>query len=581
MKKKLRVLIVDDSDDDTALSIRGISRGGFEPEFERVETPEAMGAALFSQTWDIIISDYAMPHFSGLAALSVLKESGLDIPFILVSGTIGEDLAVQAMKAGAHDYVMKGNLQRLTSAIERELRDVEVRKAHKQAEEWVKYSAHYDQLTDLPNRNLLYDCLEKTLESAKSASKPFALMLMDLDRFKEINDTVGHQAGDSLLQQVGLRLQGALRKADTVARLGGDEFGVLLPGVDREAAERAAARFLKAFELPFQIGAIALTVQASIGIALFPQYGTDRDSLMRYADVAMYLAKESGSGYALYSPDRDSYSTERLALMADLHRAIDLNQLFLVYQPKLNLQTGAITGMESLARWQHPELGLIPPDRFITPAERTGFIKPLTMWGLQTALTQARTWSKGGSDVPISVNLSARTLHDGSFSDRVKELLENQGIAPEQLELEITESAIMVDPRRALEILRQISAMGVALSIDDFGTGYSSLSYLKKLPVNAVKIDKSFVLTMTADQNDAQIVRSTIDLAHNLGMKVIAEGVETREAWNQLLALGCDEAQGYYMSRPLAAPEMTKWLHKPRQGSKANRMTHSSESLEL
>jgi diguanylate cyclase (GGDEF)-like protein len=383
---------------------------------------------------------------------------------------------------------------------------------------------------------------------------------MDLDRFKEINDTIGHQAGDSLLQQVGLRLQGAVRKGDTIARLGGDEFGVLLPGVDREAATLAAVKFLKAFEVPFLIAEIALNVQPSIGMAFFPQHGCDRHALMRCADIAMYLAKESASGYSIYSLERDSYSTERLALMADLHRAIDGKQLFLVYQPKVNLETGAITGVEALARWQHPKNGLIPPDEFIALAERSGFIKSLTMWGLEAASNQSRAWSAGGIDVPISVNLSARTLHDSSFPDRVEQLLKSHRIAPEQLELEITESVIMVDPARALDILKRLNCMGISLSIDDFGTGYSSLSYLKKLPVNAVKIDKSFVMHMTQDQNDAQIVRSTIDLAHNLGLKVIAEGVESQEVWDRLRALGCDQAQGYYMSRPLRAADLTQWL---------------------
>jgi len=274
----------------------------------------------------------------------------------------------------------------------------------------------------------------------------------------------------------------------------------------------------------------------------------------------MYLAKESGGGYAIYTPERDSYSTERLALMADLHRAIERNQLSLVYQPKLTLESGEITGVEALARWRHPKNGLIPPDQFITLAERSGFIKPLTLWGLEAALTQSRSWSEGGIDVPVSVNLSARTLHDGSFPGRIEELLKNHRIAPEQLELEITESVIMVDPARALDILIRLNDMGISLSIDDFGTGYSSLSYLKKLPVKAVKIDKSFVIQMTHDQNDAQIVRSTIDLAHNLGLKVIAEGVENRQVWDRLLGLGCDEAQGYYMSRPLPAPNLTEWL---------------------
>ena len=582
MNKPLRALIVDDSENDALLLLRGLSRGGFEPEFERVDTPEAMAAALNGKRWDIVISDYAMPNFSGLGALSILKESALDLPFILVSGTIGEDLAVEAMRAGAHDYVMKGNLQRLSTAIERELRDAEVRRAHKRAQDWLKYSAHYDSLTDLPNRNLLYERIDQALGSADSKHKPFSLMLMDLDRFKEINDTIGHQAGDSLLQQVGLRLQGAVRKADTIARLGGDEFGVLLPELDGEGATVAARRFIDALEPPFLIGDIAVNAQASIGIASFPKHGADKHALMRCADVAMYVAKESASGFATYSSDRDSYSPERLSLIADLHRAIDKNQLFFVYQPKVKLESGAITGVEALARWQHPKFGFVPPDQFIPVAERTGFIKSLTMWGLETALSQSRAWIEKGFKIPISVNLSAPTLHDASFPDRMNALLESYNVSAGELELEITESVIMMDPARALDILKRISDLGVTLSIDDFGTGYSSLAYLKKLPVNAVKIDKSFVIHMAEDQNDTQIVKSTIDLAHNLGLKVIAEGVENQEAWDQLLELGCDEAQGYYMSRPLPPVEMTKWLSdSPWAIGKANPLTHANRVLEL
>ena len=560
MSKRLRVLMVEDSENDALLLLRGLSRGGFEPEFERVETSEAMAAALTGRPWDIIISDYAMPHFSGLAALKVLKQSGLDLPFILVSGTIGEDVAVQAMKAGAQDYVMKGNLQRLTTAIERELREVEVRRERKQAEEWLKYLAQYDPLTDLPNRNLLYERLEQALVSHDHESKSVALMLMDLDHFKEINDTMGHQTGDLVLQEAGRRLQGTLRNEDTVARLGGDEFGVLLPGLDEESATLAAGKLVKTLEPPFVIGELTLDVPASIGIAFFPKHGTDKDTLFRRADVAMYLAKQSANSYAIYSPERDSYSPARLALIAELPRAIDKQQLFLAYQPKIDFVTGTIIGVEALSRWQHPKLGLIPPDQFIPMAERTGFIKLLTMWGLQTALSQADFWLQQGLGVPVSVNLSTRILHDGHFPDQVAQLLDSHGIGPAQLELEITESAIMADPAHALDILTRLSRMGVALSIDDFGTGYSSLAYLKKLPVNAVKIDKSFVLQLIKDQSDAQIVRSTIDLAHNLGLKVIAEGVENRETWDRLLAFGCDEAQGYYMSVPLPATEMTNWL---------------------
>ena len=582
MSKRLRVLIVDDSENDVLLLLRGLRGGGFEPDFERVETAETMAAALTARPWDIIISDYSMPQFNGFAALKVLQQSGLDLPFILVSGTIGEDLAVEAMKAGAHDYVMKGNLQRLTTAIERELRDVEVRRERNQAEEWLKYLAQYDPLTDLPNRNLLYERLDQALSVHRCQGKSLALMLMDLDHFKEINDTMGHQAGDLLLQEVGRRLQGTLGKHDTVARLGGDEFGVLLPGMSEESASLAAGKLLKALEPPFVVGELTVDVRASIGIALFPKHGEDKDTLFRRADVAMYEAKQCANSYAIYSPERDSYSPARLALMTELHRAIDKKELFLVYQPKIDLVTGNTTGVESLVRWQHPKRGLIPPDQFIPMAERTGFIKVLTMWGLQTALSQSHSWLQQGLGVPVSVNLSARILHDGHFPDQVEGLLDREGISPERLEFEITESVIMADPAHALEILTRISRMGVALSIDDFGTGYSSLAYLKKLPVNAVKVDKSFVLHMTEDQNDAQIVRSTIELAHNLGLKVIAEGVENREVWDQLLALGCDEAQGYYMSRPLPTAEMTKWLCESEWGlAKLDLKKQSEEDFQL
>jgi diguanylate cyclase (GGDEF)-like protein len=560
MSKPIRVLLVEDSENDALLLVRELRRGGFEPELERVDTAESMAAALTRQVWDLLISDYSMPHFNGIAALELLKQSGLDLPFIIVSGAIGEDMAVAAMKAGAHDYIMKGNLKRLNASIERELREAEVRRERKRSDDKLKYLAKYDPLTHLPNRNLLYERLEQALVTGRDEGKPLALMLIDLDHFKDINNTMGHQMGDLLLRQVGPRLQAELREADTVARLGGDEFGVLLPEADEEVATLAARKLLKALELPFMIGELAMDARGSIGIAFFPEHGHDTDTLMRRADIAMYVAKQSASGYAIYSPDRDSYSPERLALIAELHRAIDKGQLFLAYQPKVDLRTARVIGLEGLARWRHPKLGLIPPDQFIPVAERTGLIKKLTMWGLNEALSQSRSWSEQGLEIAISVNLSPRTLHEMNLPQRIGQLLKTHEVAPEDLELEITESVIMADPVHALEILARINHMGVALSIDDFGTGYSSLGYLKRLPVNAIKIDKSFVMSMTTDQNDALIVRSTIDLAHNLGLKVVAEGVENSVAWERLVALGCDAAQGYYMSRPLPALEMTQWL---------------------
>jgi diguanylate cyclase len=568
MGKPIRVLIIEDSEDDALLLIRELRRGGFEPVFQRVDRPETMAAALAGQVWDLVISDYSMPHFSGLVALGVLRQSGLDLPFIIVSGAIGEDVAVAAMKQGAHDYLIKGNLQRLVPAIERELREAEDRRQRKRSDEKLKYLAKYDPLTDLPNRNFLYDRLEQTLNVAQHEGKPLALLLMDLDNFKEINDTIGHQTGDLLLQQAGARLRNVLRESDTVARLGGDEFGLLLPGADEKGAIVAARKVLKALEPHFHIGELAMDVRASVGIAIFPEHGQDTDTLMRRADIAMYLAKQSASDYAIYSPRRDSYTPERLALMGELHRAIDNNQLFLVYQPKIDLGSARVVGVEALARWRHPKLGLIPPDQFIPMAERTGFVKTLTMWGINEALGQCRAWHARGLEIPVSVNLSARTLHEVNLPYHIAKLLNDHGIAPDQLELEITESVIIADPARALEILSRISHMGVSLSIDDFGTGYSSLGYLKKLPVNTIKIDKSFVIQMTTDENDALIVRSTIDLAHNLGLKVVAEGVENLDAWERLVAWGCDAAQGYYMSRPLPALEMTQWLSESPWGLK-------------
>ena len=305
---------------------------------------------------------------------------------------------------------------------------------------------------------------------------------------------------------------------------------------------------------------MTVTVGAGIGIAVYPDHGDDADLLMQRADVAMYVAKEAGNEYFVYASDRDHYHPDRLALMGALRRAIDDNQLFLLYQPQVCVKTGRVVGVEALVRWRHPERGVIPPDQFILLAEHAGLIKPLTLWVLTTALRQCRGWHDLGIAISVAVNLSARSLQDAGLPDQIASILHHAGAAPGSLELEITESVIMADPARALEILTRLDAMGVRLSIDDFGTGYSSLSYLKKLPVESIKIDKSFVISMVADQDDAVIVRSTIELAHTLGLKVVAEGVEQRETWDRLAALGCDFAQGYYLSRPQPADDLTPRL---------------------
>ncbi len=423
-----------------------------------------------------------------------------------------------------------------------------------------EHQALHDSLTDLPNRTLFHDRVHQALASARRDHVPAAVMIMDLDRFKEVNDTLGHASGDELLKQVGLRLRESLRESDTVARLGGDEFGVLLPKVlDAEAAVAVARKLRTTLEEPLTIHGLALQMEASIGIALFPDHGSDVQGLLQRADVAMYVAKEQ-SGCEVYTRERDEYSPDRLTLLTELRRAIDRGQLVLHYQPKADLRTGDINGVEALVRWNHPERGMIPPDEFIPPAQKTGVIAPLTMFVLDEALRQCRTWALQGMELCVAVNLSTRNLLDVHLPDTVGELLARWEVPPRLLELEITESTILADPVRAMQILSRLDEMGVQLAIDDFGTGYSSLAYLKRLPVDELKIDKSFILGMEESENDEVIVRSTIDLGRNLGLRVVAEGVETQAAWNRLVSLGCDVAQGYYLSRPAPAEQLTEWL---------------------
>jgi diguanylate cyclase (GGDEF)-like protein/PAS domain S-box-containing protein len=432
----------------------------------------------------------------------------------------------------------------------------------KQAEETIQSLAYYDPLTTLPNRVLLHDRLTQAIQTGHHQHKPVAFLLMDLDRFKDINNTLGHHHGDLILQQMGPRLQDLLRQCDTVARLGGDEFAILLPGTDAEGAVQVVNKLQQALVAPFVIDGLTITVEASIGIAVSPDHGATADLLIQRANVAMYHAKQAGGGHTVYSPEHDHYNPRRLALMTELRYAIEHDELVLYYQPKIDLKTGHVIGVEALVRWRHPNRGLIAPDEFIPLAERTGLIKPLTLWVLTAALDQSRTWQRAGLRLSVAVNLSARNLQDPELPDQIAEMLTRSGTLPNQLELEITESTIMADPPRALEILTRLHRMHIPLAIDDFGTGYSSLGYLRKLPVSSIKIDKSFVKNMVADDGDAVIVRSTIELAHNLGLLVVAEGVETQYIWDRLASLGCDAAQGYYMSAPIPAAALTRWFHE-------------------
>ncbi len=432
------------------------------------------------------------------------------------------------------------------------------------------HQALHDALTDLPNRMLLNDRIDQALHVARREKGRSALLLMDLDRFKEVNDTFGHQHGDMLLQQVGMRLTSRLRAVDTVARLGGDEFAVLLLSADREGAIKVAETILKELDRPFALEGYTVNVGASIGIILAPEQGEDAVTLLRRADVAMYTAKRAGVGFVVYSPEQDQYSPARIGLGGELRQAIEHDGLCLHYQPKVNLKTGRLDSVEALVRWPHPVRGFLSPGEFIPLAESTGLILPLSRWVLITALRQSRAWRDQGLDIRIAVNLSARLLQDANLVETIADLLAYHGVNPESLELEITESAVMDDPAHALGLLRRLHEMGVKLSIDDFGTGYSSLAYLHRLPVNEVKIDKSFVVGLSGGGDGATIARSIIDLGHNLGLIVVAEGVEDEATYRLLAGMACDLAQGYYLSRPVAAEDLTAWTKSlPWQGAKA------------
>ena len=433
------------------------------------------------------------------------------------------------------------------------------RSADKRAAE-VEYQALHDSLTGLPNRALFRDRGELALAAAARNRGSGAVMLLDLDRFKEVNDTLGHDQGDALLKDVATRLKEALRNSDTVARMGGDEFTILLPDVaDHESAMAVAAKVAGALQQPFLVGGVTLDLEVSIGVVIFPEHGDDIDTLISRADIAMFVSKRDHSSCTTYAPGLDNNAPRALSLLGELRRALDSGDLVLHYQPKADIATGEVAGVEALVRWQHATLGLIPPAEFVPLAERTGIIHRLTEFVLSDALRQCRHWLDSGLELPVAVNISARNLLDGEFPGLVASLLRKWRIPALMLQLEITENSMMGDPERVRACLLALEALEVRLSIDDFGTGYSSLAYLKDLPVSELKIDRSFVMGLHAHPANRMIVNSVISLGQNLGLRVVAEGVEDWNAWSELSGLGCDFAQGYYLARPMPAADIPAW----------------------
>ncbi len=466
----------------------------------------------------------------------------------------GEFRHVEAVASNRlHDPSVGGYVLNVRDATERmrlehELREVAAEREH---------DALHDPLTGLANRRKLFAGAGEAIARAGPQGDKLALLLLDLDQFKELNDTLGHHIGDRVLCEIRTRLTSSLPEAEVVARLGGDEFAVLLaPGVSRDEAERVGARLCETLGRPLPIEDMTLPIRASLGIAMFPEHGGDIDSLLQRADVAMYSAKASGAGHEIYSPANDGHSRARLALAGQLPEALADGQFRVHFQPKFDLRSGAMTGAEALVRWQHPELGLLGPDAFIPLVEQTGLMRKLTLRVLDEALGACASWDAAGVELEIAVNLSAPDLLDLGLAGNVIRLLERWDMPAERLQLEVTETIIGADPVRVGEVLQGLCRLGVTLALDDFGTGSSSLGYLRRLPVHVLKIDKSFVIGLATSDQDATIVRATVDLAHGLGMRIVAEGIEDEISVRRLVSFGCDLGQGFHLGGPVPAAEL-------------------------
>jgi diguanylate cyclase (GGDEF)-like protein/PAS domain S-box-containing protein len=689
MERALRLLILEDVPTDAELVHHELRKARIEFVSKRVETREGFLREILRFAPDAVLADYNLPQFSGLEALRLLRERRLDVPFILVTGAQSEEVAVQCIKEGADDYILKTSLKRLPSALLNSLKNrlseserekamaalqqreeqfrliaehtqdlicllnadgqffyispssesllgyapktligadffrlvhpddreavaaafrqtlesdsgqsQEFRVQHQNGdwrifeliagrvldsngtpqrivavsrditkrrrdEETIRHLAYYDALTGLPNRALFNDRLALAIAHSYRNRQLLGLMFLDMDRFKTVNDTLGHVMGDRLLQGISERLKTCLREGDTIARLGGDEFMLLLPGVAQiEDIAKVAQRILEALKTPFPCEGHDLHITTSIGIALYPNDSTDGDSLLKNADIAMYRAKEQGrNNYQFYTPGMNASAFERLSLENNLRRALERDEFVLYYQAQLNLRSGRITGAEALIRWQHPDLGLLLPSQFIPVAEETGLIIPLGEWVLNNASAQNKMWQGAGlPPVRIAVNLSPLHFKHKGLTRTIAEVLAKSGLEPGWLELELTESTIMQNVDATILTMIQLQEMGVHVSIDDFGTGYSSLSYLKRFPINTVKIDQSFIRDITTNSDDAAIAKAIIGMAHSLNLRVIAEGVETREQLAFLQNEDCDEVQGFFFSQPLPAEEFSRLL---------------------
>jgi diguanylate cyclase (GGDEF)-like protein len=559
---RMRILIVEDSEDEALLLTHELKRAASDVSWKRVDSAQAMEEALCDEDWDLVISDHAMPGFSADRAYDLLCRCGKDIPFIIYSGHMDEDVALTAMAKGVHDFVEKGNLRRLLPVVMRELKSVADVRARARAENRLRQMANYDQLTGLPSRRLFYEQAARLLADVGPQGGA-TLLFIDVDRFMRINNTFGYAVGDLLVRQVGARLRDTVSNRGIVTRMGRDDFALLDASASTvQEASELAERVMHAFASPFRLDGHEFFLTLSVGVCRFPADGEDVGRLLVSAENAMFLAKRAGrNNFQFYVRDMNCASAERLEMETALRHAVQRNELVLHYQPSVSFGSGRITAVEALVRWNHPVHGMVPPDKFIPLADETGLIAEVGKWVLFEACRQTRKWHDEGIDgLKVSVNVSAVQFRQGNLREVVSEALVQTGLPASCLDLEITETVLMQDAEATIATLNALKAMGVCISVDDFGTGYSSLAYLKRFPIDTLKIDKSFMRDVTVDSHNAAIVRTVIALARSLGLESIAEGVETREQVDFLRAEGCDRLQGYYFSRPLPAPDLPKFL---------------------
>ena len=565
---KPRVLIIDDEEQIRHLLIDVLGNDYLCSDAGSAE--EAL-AALADDTFDLVISDIDMGGMSGLELVPHVHSISPDTVVVMVSGNQDIEFAIRAMRVGAFDYITKPlDLRHVEASVERALNQRNLLKEKRRDKEQIEtllqqrtaqvdWLAYYDTVTQLPNRALFEDRLTQAVAIAKASAQQLGVLFISLDQFKKVNDSLGHGPGDTLLREFAERLKSCITKSDTVARFGSDEFALLRTQIDgtKDVIETIGS-LSQVLKFSFDLPGHELFATASVGVSLFPLDGDDCQTLLKNAGAALYKAKKSGgANYQFFTADMHDLATRRLALETNLRRAIQNEEFLLHYQPRVSVDSLGITGIEALVRWQHPQLGLVSPSEFIPLAEDTGLIVPIGEWVLRTACLQGRRWrDEGFAPIRIAVNISARQFYDRDLSQTVIRILEETGLSPNYLELELTESSIMQNAEFAAEMLTRLKNMGINISIDDFGTGFSSLASLKRLPIDALKIDQSFVRDATSDPDDAALVMAIITLAHNLRLKVIAEGVETEDQLRFLQLLRCDEIQGYFFSKPLLAEKL-------------------------